>query len=121
MLNNEFFNFDEKLTGIAREAENSCSLSLAGCDTIAEYNGSKVLSAFIRNRVSEQCMHGSTGYGYGDTGRDTLDRVYADVFGCEDALVRHNFVSGTHALSVVRYSSSGRQNGIRHRLSLRHS
>jgi cystathionine beta-lyase family protein involved in aluminum resistance len=103
MINNNFFSFDEKLLEIAREAENSCSLSLAGCDSIAEYNGSKVLAAFIKNRVSEQCMHGSTGYGYGDIGRDTLDRVYADVFGCEDALVRHNFVSGTHALSVALF------------------
>jgi cystathionine beta-lyase family protein involved in aluminum resistance len=100
MLNNNFFDFDEGLLRIAREAENSCALSLAGCDTIAEYNGSKVLSAFIKNRVSEQCLGGSTGYGYGDVGRDVLDKVYADVFGCEDALVRHSFVSGTHALSV---------------------
>ena len=103
MLNNNFFDFDNKLMEIAREAENACSLSLAGCETIAEYNGSKVLSAFIKNRVSEQCFYGSTGYGYGDIGRETLDKVYADVFECEDALVRHNFISGTHALSVALF------------------
>ncbi|MBE6841978.1 MAG: hypothetical protein E7510_03995 [Ruminococcus sp.] len=101
MLNNNFFDFSDKLMQLAREAESSCSLALAGCETVAEYNGSKVLSAFIKNRVSEQCFNGSTGYGYGDIGRDTLDQIYADVFGCEDALVRHNFVSGTHALSVA--------------------
>ncbi|MBE6853648.1 MAG: hypothetical protein E7505_09305 [Ruminococcus sp.] len=103
MLNNNFFDFDNELLEVAREAENACSLSLAGCDTIAEYNGSKILSAFIKNRVSEQCLGGSTGYGYGDVGRDVLDKVYADVFGCEDALVRHSFVSGTHALSVALF------------------
>ena len=79
MLNNNFFDFDNELLEVAREAENACSLSLAGCDTIAEYNGSKILSAFIKNRVSEQCLGGSTGYGYGDVGRDVLDKVYADV------------------------------------------
>ncbi len=103
MLNNNFFDFENKLMEIAREAENACSLSLAGCETIAEYNGSKVLSAFIKNRVSEQCFYGSTGYGYGDIGRETLDKVYADVFECEDALVRHNFISGTHAISIALF------------------
>ncbi len=103
MLNNNFFNFDDKLMRLAREAESSCSLALAGCETLAEYNGAKVLSAFIKNRVSAQCFNGSTGYGYDDIGRDTLDRIFADVFGCEDALVRHNFVSGTHALSVALF------------------
>ncbi|MDO5560770.1 MAG: methionine gamma-lyase family protein [Oscillospiraceae bacterium] len=103
MLNNNFFDIDPKLMEVAREAENACSLSLAGCETIAEYNGAKVLSAFIKNKVSESCFCGSTGYGYGDIGRDVLDKVYADVFGAEDALVRHNFVSGTHALSVALF------------------
>ncbi|MGN0607471.1 MAG: aminotransferase class I/II-fold pyridoxal phosphate-dependent enzyme [Oscillospiraceae bacterium] len=103
MFDNSFFNFDDKLINLAREAENSCALNLAGCDKIAEYNGSKVLSAFIKNRVSEACFYGSSGYGYGDVGRDILDKVYADVFGAEDALVRHNFVSGTHALSTALF------------------
>lgn len=103
MFYNSFFNFDDNLINLARNAENACALSLAGCDKIAEYNGSKVLSAFIKNRVSEQCFYGSSGYGYGDIGRDVLDRVYADVFGTEDALVRHNFVSGTHALSTALF------------------
>ena len=103
MVNNNFFNFDDKLTELARESENACSLSLAGYDSIADFNGSKVLAAFIRHKVSEQCLNGSTGYGYGDIGRDVLDKVYADVFGAEDAIVRHNFVSGTHALSVALF------------------
>ncbi len=103
MFDNSFFNFDERLISLVRETENSCSLSLAGCDKIAEYNGAKVLSAFSKNRVSEQCFYGSSGYGYGDIGREVLDKVYADVFCAEDALVRHNFVSGTHALSTALF------------------
>lgn len=103
MFDNSFFNFDDKLISLARDTENSCALSLAGCDKTAEYNGSKVLSAFIKNHVSESCFYGSSGYGYGDVGRDILDKVYSDVFGTEDALVRHNFVSGTHALSTALF------------------
>jgi len=103
MINSDFFSFDERLFAAAREAENACSLSHANYDSIAEYNGSKILAAFINNKVSEQCLSGSTGYGYGDIGRDTLDKIYAEVFGAEDALVRQNFVSGTHALSVALF------------------
>lgn len=103
MSNNNLFGIDEKLLELAKDAENACSLNLAACDNVAEYNGNKVLAAFINNRVSEQCFYGSTGYGYGDVGRDTLDKIYAEVFGCEDALVRHNIVSGTHALSVALF------------------
>lgn len=103
MLNSNFFSIDERLLEIARESENRCSLSLASADTIAEFNGTKVLSAFIENKVSAPCLNGTTGYGYDDIGRDTLDKVYSTVFETEDALVRHNFVSGTHALSVALF------------------
>lgn len=103
MLNSNFFELDERLLEIARECENRCSLSLASADTIAEFNGTKVLSAFIKNRVNATCLTGTTGYGYGDIGRDILDQVFATVFETEDALVRHNFVSGTHALSVALF------------------
>ena len=103
MLNSNFFSINERLLEIARESENKCSLSLASADTIADFNGTKVLSAFIKNKVSAPCLNGTTGYGYDDIGRDTLDKVYATVFETEDALVRHNFVSGTHALSVALF------------------
>jgi cystathionine beta-lyase family protein involved in aluminum resistance len=63
----------------------------------------KVLKAFIDNGVSSAHLAGSSGYGYGDTGRDTLDRVFAQAVGAEDALVRHSFVSGTHALAVALF------------------
>lgn len=98
---NNFFNFDEKLIKLAEKAEQLCDFKKT--ERNAEYNGQKVLSAFIQNRVSEQCFYGSSGYGYGDIGRETLDKVYAEVFGAEDALVRHNFVSGTHALSTALF------------------
>ncbi|MGN0621669.1 MAG: aminotransferase class I/II-fold pyridoxal phosphate-dependent enzyme [Porcipelethomonas sp.] len=97
----DFFNFDSKLTVLAEKAEQLCDFDKTNRN--AEYNGQKVLSAFINNKVSEQCFYGSSGYGYGDLGRETLDKVYAEIFGAEDALVRHNFVSGTHALSTALF------------------
>lgn len=72
-------------------------------DKTAERNTAKVLEAFWHFKVSEAMLHGTTGYGYDDKGRDTLDAVYARVFGTEDALVRHNFISGTHVLSTALY------------------
>lgn len=70
-------------------------------DRTAEYNQLKVLQAFRKNRVSAEHMNGSTGYGYNDSGRDTLERVYADLFHCEDALVRSQITCGTHALTIA--------------------
>ena len=99
----DFFNIDERLLKLAEKAEENCRIKFKEIEEIGYYNGQKVLSAFINNRVSDTCFKGSTGYGYGDSGRDTLDAVYSEVFGCEDALVRHNFVSGTHALSVALF------------------
>lgn len=99
----EFFNIDKRLLKLANEAEIACSEKFSATEKIAQYNGEKILSAFIHNRVSDSSFKGSTGYGYGDVGRDKLDAVYAEVFDAEDALVRHNFVSGTHALSVALF------------------
>ncbi len=70
-------------------------------DKMAEYNQAKVLSAMQKNRVSAVCFTGTTGYGYDDIGRDTLERVYADVFHTESALVRPQITCGTHALAVA--------------------
>lgn len=70
-------------------------------DKIAEYNQAKVLSAMQKHRVSAACFAGTTGYGYDDVGRDTLERVYADVFHTEAALVRPQITCGTHALTVA--------------------
>lgn len=97
------FEIDERILRLAEKAEENCSAAFAETDRIARLNGEKVLRAFINNKVSAACMTGTTGYGYGDVGRDTLDKVYADVFGAEDALVRHTFVSGTHALTCALF------------------
>lgn len=98
-----FFDLDERIISLAKASEKECGGKFAEIDDIAEYNGQKVLAAFIKNRVSEGCLKGTTGYGYGDLGRDTLDKVFADSFGGEDAIVRHNFVNGTHALSTALF------------------
>lgn len=97
------FNIDDKILNHATEAEKECADIFQEIDKIAEYNGQKVLKAFIDNRVSEACLKGTTGYGYGDLGRDTTDKVFAQAFGGEDAIVRHTFVNGTHALSTALF------------------
>ena len=68
---------------------------------ISFYNSMKVLNAFHDNKVSESHLQGTTGYGYNDYGRDVVEAVYANVFKCEDALVRNQLISGTHALTVA--------------------
>lgn len=100
---NDFFKIDSRIADLGRAAEKNCRPQFDEIEEIADYNGRKVLSAFINNRVSEGCMKGTTGYGYGDIGRDALDAVYAEAFGGEDALVRHNFVNGTHTLSTALF------------------
>ncbi|MBQ8786644.1 MAG: methionine gamma-lyase family protein [Oscillospiraceae bacterium] len=97
------FEIDERILKLADKAEENCSAAFAEIDRIARINGEKVLRAFINNKVSAACMTGTTGYGYDDVGRDTLDKVYAEVMGAEDALVRHTFVSGTHALTCALF------------------
>ena len=74
-------------------------------DETAEYNQLKVISAFHKERVGEACLSGTKGYGYNDLGRDTLERVYADVFKTEDALVRPQITCGTHALALALLSN----------------
>ena len=99
----EFFNIDDRLAELAKSAQSEVKEQFAKIDEICEYNEAKVLAAFRDNRVSETHFKGSTGYGYDDAGRETLDKVYAQAFCTQDALVRHNFVSGTHALSVALF------------------
>ncbi|MBR6242820.1 MAG: methionine gamma-lyase family protein [Ruminococcus sp.] len=99
----ELYGFDDRLFALAQQAEENCAGAFASIEAVAEYNGAKVLKAFADNKVSEPCFYGSTGYGYGDMGREVIDKVFAQALGTEDALVRHNFVSGTHALSVALF------------------
>lgn len=99
----ELYNINDRILNLGEQAEKNCAQCFKEIDERAEFNGAKVLKAFSNNRVSEPCFYGSSGYGYGDVGRETIDKVYAQIMGTEDALVRHNFVSGTHALSVALF------------------
>ena len=74
-------------------------------DKMAEYNQLKVIHAMQKNKVSAECFNQSSGYGYNDLGRDTLEKVYADVFCAEDALVRPQITCGTHALALALMSN----------------
>jgi len=98
-----FFEIDEKLLKFDKKALEKCKKQFQRIDEITEFNQLKVLSAFIKNGVSEASFSGSTGYGYDDRGREVLERVMADCMGAEDALIRHNFVSGTHTLTVALF------------------
>lgn len=98
-----FFRFDRKLITLAETAEKSVAEQFEKIDRTTENNQQKVLSAFINNRVSESHFAPTTGYGYGDRGRDTLDAVFAECMGAEDALVRHSIVSGTHAITIALF------------------
>lgn len=98
-----YFNPEKKLENIALEAEEAASEAFERIDHTARCNSEKVLKAFIDNRVGDMHLKGTTGYGYGDDGRDKLDAVFAQILGAEDALVRHNFVNGTHAISTALF------------------
>ena len=77
----------------------------AQIDELSEYNQLKVIGAMQKNQVSEACLLGTTGYGYNDLGRETLEKVYADIFHTEDALVRPQITCGTHALALALMSN----------------
>ncbi len=98
-----YFNIDTKLLEASEKAETRAQPYFQKIEEVQRYNQQKMLAAFTRAGVSESHFVGSTGYGYGDRGRDVLDQVYAYAFEAEDALVRHNFVSGTHTLTVALF------------------
>ena len=86
------------------DAENNLREQYKNIDDIEFYYSNKILKAFKDNNVSENCFTSTTGYGYNDYGRDTLEKVYANIFGAEAALVRNQFVSGSHALSTTLFA-----------------
>lgn len=98
-----FFKIDEKISKASSVALQMCEKQFAYIDDVTEYNQLKVLNAFIEYGISETHFCSSTGYGYDDRGRDTLDKVWAKVFGAESALVRHNFTCGTHTLATALF------------------
>ena len=98
-----FFEINPRVLEASQKAMELCTDKLREIERIQEYHQTKMIKAFQNAGVRESYFCGSTGYGYDDFGRDALDRVYAYVFDAEDALVRHNFVSGTHALTVALF------------------
>ena len=89
---------------MAERAQKRLADRFAEIDRVAEINTRRVMEAFQNNRVCEACFAGTTGYGYDDLGRETLDKIYAEIFGTEAALVRINFVNGTHALTAAMFA-----------------
>ncbi len=98
-----FFDFSEKTKELSAKAISLAREQFEIIDEITEYNQQRVLKAFINHGVCEAHFGSSTGYGYGDRGREVLDEVTAEIFGAEDALIRHSFASGTHTLAVMLF------------------
>lgn len=85
------------------EVENEIKEQFAKEEKIELVNSKKILDAFRKHKISEAHMQGTTGYGYGDLGRDTIEEIYADIFKAEDALVRTQFISGTHTIATALF------------------
>jgi len=94
----------EEVYVLAEQAERACRDRFLAIDRTAQLNTRRVMEAFQEQRVSDSCFAGSSGYGYDDLGRETLDKLYAQVFGAEAALVRVGFVNGTHALTAALFA-----------------
>lgn len=95
----------KRVRDLAAQAEEGVAAQFSHIDAIAQANSQRVLSAFQTHRVAENFFAGTTGYGYDDLGRDRLDQIYADLFGTEDALVRIQFVNGTHAITCALFGA----------------
>ena len=95
----------ERARLLGAQAQADLQEQFSRIDAIAEFNTQKVLAAFQKHRVAESYFAGTTGYGYDDIGRDKLEEIYAEIFGTEDALVRINFVNGTHTIACALYGA----------------
>ena len=99
----EEFGISSKLEKLAIETEDEIKDIFKEIDENCVKNSIKVLKAFQKNRISDIHFNSTTGYGYGDIGRDTIENIFAEVLGAEDALVRNQFISGTHAITVCLF------------------
>ena len=97
------FGIKDDIIELSKKVEKDLSPIFKEVEEIEEYNSLKVLSAFQKYNLSEMHFNGTTGYGYGDIGRDTIESIFADVFKAEDSLVRTQFISGTHAISTLLF------------------
>lgn len=98
------FDFSPQLRELAEKAEGHAALRFKAIEQVSLKNTEKVLDAFARHRVADTYFRGTTGYGYDDQGRDKLEEIYADIFGCEAALVRSGFVNGSHAIACGMFA-----------------
>ena len=98
------FGINEEAFNIVKKAEKELKEEYKKIDEICEYNSLKVLHAFHENNISESDFNSTTGYGYNDVGRDKIEKVFAKVLNAEDALVRNQFISGSHALTVALFA-----------------
>ncbi len=97
------FGIKDGIIELSKKVEKDLAPIFKEVEEIEEYNSLKVLSAFQKYNLSEMHFNGTTGYGYGDIGRDTIESIFADVFKAEDSLVRTQFISGTHAISTLLF------------------
>ena len=97
------FGIKEDVIELSKKTEKDLDPIFKEVEEIEEYNSLKVLSAFQKYNLSEMHFNGTTGYGYGDIGRDTIESIFADIFKAEDSLVRTQFISGTHAISTLLF------------------
>lgn len=98
------FGINNSLIELANKTEEEIKDVFKNIDKVCEYNSLKVLNAFKKYNISDMHFNSTTGYGYGDIGRDTIEKVFAKVLGAEDTLVRSQFISGTHALTVALFA-----------------
>ena len=100
----EKLGINDNVVELINECEKDCYEEFKKIDELSNYNSLKVLSAFQNNEVTDMCFNQTTGYGYNDLGRDKIEEVFRDVLGAEDALVRSQFISGSHALNVCFFA-----------------
>ena len=94
----------QKTVELIDKCEKKCKEEFDKIDKACEYNSLKVLSSFHKNQVTESCFNSTTGYGYNDLGRETIENIFKDILGAEDAIVRSQFISGSHALTVCLFA-----------------
>lgn len=94
----------QEIMDLAKETEEQVKKQFQEVEEVCEFNSMRILHAFQKYQVSDMHFNQTTGYGYGDVGRDVIEKIYAEIFQTEDALVRGQFISGTHALTVALFA-----------------
>ena len=97
------FGIEEEIIELSKKVESDLRPIFDKTEEVAEFNSLKVLMAFQKYNLSEMHFNGTTGYGYGDIGRDTIENIFTEIFKAEDSLVRTQLISGTHALSTTLF------------------